>query len=284
MDNNNNKKLIILDMNGAMLYRRTAQAGFTARPNLIPFLEEASKHFTLGVWTSATRPNAIKALESVLPKHLLQPITSTMFLTREDCTYAPTEQNRHRTIKDLHHVWSEPEKFGGRAWGPENTLLIDDSLDKASRQPDNALIVPTFERVHKDTDTLYAQLLPFLLNVVVPATDVRKVVEKWHPAPPPSVEREMGRATPPPARPRDWWPAPDDCSPVSVCSPAAPEIKPLSQKEGEEAEEEEGKAATIEKSADSDNNNNKSSCCQLPRLLMLKSCEGASALASLSML
>lgn len=61
---------------------------------------------------------------------------------------------------------AHPESAKGVRWGQENTLLLDDSVLKASAQPHNAVVLPEFTQEageeQKDGTEVLAQVVAYL--------------------------------------------------------------------------------------------------------------------------
>lgn len=143
--------LLVLDLNGTLLYRRAAQK-YTPRPCLLNFLKYAFANHSILVWSSA-RPDNVRHL----CKQLFSPDQRKMLLGEWGrdtlgLTFAQYKQ-RVQVYKRLDRIWgndnaqqSHPEFEGGQRWGQHNTVLIDDSKIKASAHPLNHVEVPEFVR------------------------------------------------------------------------------------------------------------------------------------------
>lgn len=149
---NPQRLLLVLDLNGALLYRKVGSSSYTPRPLLPQFLSYCLSNHKVLVWSSAT-PGNVSAICARLftpeqRKTLLgewardtfgltpaQYVEKTQVYKRLDRIWA------NETLQYTHH-WSD---VGGR-WGQHNTLLLDDSVLKASAQPHNLVQMPEFTR------------------------------------------------------------------------------------------------------------------------------------------
>lgn len=156
------KILIVLDLNGTLMHRIGSQQlkllhsrepplpppdnvlggkKIYYRPHLDRFLEFLFARFQVGTWTSALEKNAIHMVTSLIPEHLRSQLKFNW--TRERCTLVGPAKD-HASIKDLHKLWSDPIAQSN-GWTYRNTILIDDTDDKAARNPQNALHLRAFD-------------------------------------------------------------------------------------------------------------------------------------------
>ena len=177
-------KLILFDLHGVLVHSQKGphkRLSVRARPGLNALVDGLldSGRFIVGIWTSAMAHNAWRVLQQAMePRHL---DCIDLFLCRKDCVRAPTREVPHATLKDLQTLWADPSRYG--PWDARTTILVDDSDSKTVRQPQNAIIVPTFEKKDAHDDTVFVTLLKFLLEKVMPAKDVRAVLPLWERGP-----------------------------------------------------------------------------------------------------
>ena len=145
------KWLIVLDLNGTLVetsYRRVPSQYYQSRarhkfvyhrPFLQHFLDFLFHHPRVGavaVWTSCVRENAEAIVENLFSGR-----PSLLFVwNREECEKIPQSEN-YGTIKNLERVW---RRCPDGEYGAHNTLLVDDSEEKAQRQLENHVWVPEF--------------------------------------------------------------------------------------------------------------------------------------------
>ncbi len=147
--------LIVLDLNGVLLesthkrkegYRydfRARHKYVYFRPGMFRFLKFLKDHpmIRVAVWTSCIGVNA-----DAIVNRVFSDIPLEFRYSREQCEEVPGPG--FGTIKDLTRVWKEFP-----SWNETNTIMIDDSEEKITRQPDNLLRVSEFivERHLNDT-------------------------------------------------------------------------------------------------------------------------------------
>ncbi|CAN8323404.1 unnamed protein product [Cochlearia groenlandica] len=174
------KKLIILDLNGILIdivqgYKgRTAPDGFTIfkRPFLDSFLDFCFKNFVVAIWSSR-----LVGLDYMVDG-LMRNRRDTRLLFRFDqrvCTETKFKCLKKNTkpifLKDLRVVWYRFGRCficGNRKYDESNTLLIDDSPDKALCNPRYSGIFPfTYEHASRHSD-----------NSLGPDGELRKYLER----------------------------------------------------------------------------------------------------------
>ncbi|KNE62187.1 hypothetical protein AMAG_07431 [Allomyces macrogynus ATCC 38327] len=153
--------LVILDLNGCLLARPSREEQKSARespfelpPRLAtvkkkpvyvrPHASEFAKfalcmpNVDVAVWTSAMPDNAARLAELALGKPVLDQL---LFLWGRDmCTLDATGDSPWATVKDLRKVYAAYPHYS-----PSTTLIVEDSLFKCRLNPDNALLVPSWD-------------------------------------------------------------------------------------------------------------------------------------------
>ena len=158
--------LLVLDINGLLIDRtlsvlldndgkpmepsaRTGSFCIYDRPGMRPFVAMLLSRFTVGVWSSARQHNL-----AGLVSHIFGDAASqlTFVWGQERCSYAgKSVRNKPLFLKELFRLWAE-EQFAGFA--PNNTLLLDDDVYKAARNPAHTAIHPTkYSHASNSTDT-----------------------------------------------------------------------------------------------------------------------------------
>lgn len=142
--------LLVLDLNGTLLFRPHAYKNFTSRPRLKSFLSYAFANHSLLIWSSAKPTNVQGMCEKLFTKPQRQRLLGEWGRDTLDLT-ADQYKSRVQVYKRLDKIWnnhflqlSHPALSQGERWGQHNTLLIDDSMLKASAQPYNHVEVPEF--------------------------------------------------------------------------------------------------------------------------------------------
>ncbi|KAI4177798.1 MAG: hypothetical protein LQ343_000262 [Gyalolechia ehrenbergii] len=142
--------LLVLDLNGTLLYRPKASSGYKARPCLKPFLAHCDSNYKILVWSSATPQNV-----NAICAQIFTPEQRGFLLGewgRDTLCLSPQQYKaKVQVYKRLDRIWaldkiqrSHPDHPSGGRWSQKNTLLLDDSAMKASATPYNAVVVPEF--------------------------------------------------------------------------------------------------------------------------------------------
>lgn len=144
--------LLVLDLNGTLLYRPKASSSYKPRPFLIPFLAHCISNYNVMIWSSATPQNVTAICSQIFTPQQRQKLLGEWARDTLDLT-SKQYQAKVQVYKRLDRIWSidriqrSHEDFGnGQRWGQWNTLLLDDSVMKSSAQPYNAVVVPEFTK------------------------------------------------------------------------------------------------------------------------------------------
>ena len=157
------RHMLVLDLNGLLVDRRMSpfenpvdgtkvapDAKFGKfyiynRPHMQSFVEWASEHFTVGVWSSAQHHNARTLVNHIWGKQR----DRLAFVWGQDrCTHVgamdpaatgPNHRSKPILLKDLNALWAVSSYA---RFGPNNTLLLDDSPYKAVMNPAHTAIHP----------------------------------------------------------------------------------------------------------------------------------------------
>ena len=151
--------LLVLDMNQLLMYREPfsekskRKRDVWKRPHLDDFLDYIFANFTVGVWSSMTLKN-------------LKPLQKFVFGEREprftfDNSHCDKEKHPDKREskpllkKPLSKVWKLYPEYSAA-----NTLLIDDSVDKAKDNPSHLLFCPDPWTVDCTDDEINNALAP----------------------------------------------------------------------------------------------------------------------------
>ncbi|KAE9577315.1 hypothetical protein CGMCC3_g6472 [Colletotrichum fructicola] len=154
--------LVVMDLNGTLLYRpnRRNATSFVERPYAKRFLQYCLDTFHVVIWSSARPQNVQSMCDQLL---LGPPIPGgrdrgeihrrvLAIWGRDRFGLSKADYNlRVQVYKRLQKVWDDPRvksshpdaEYGG-CWDQSNTVLIDDSLEKARSEPYNLLRIPEF--------------------------------------------------------------------------------------------------------------------------------------------
>ena len=154
-------KLIIVDLNGLLLYRRMAKdkgsqppprpadrrAGafdVWLRPHAASFLEFLLQRFHVAIWSSAQRQNITPLLELLSGGGTPLEQRCAFVWSQQECTDTGEKhpENRHRPLflKDFARVFDAPAHAG--LYTSTTTLLLDDDAYKARNNPSHTCICP----------------------------------------------------------------------------------------------------------------------------------------------
>ncbi|KAK0752083.1 HAD-like domain-containing protein, partial [Schizothecium vesticola] len=160
--------LVIIDLNGTLLHRPSPRAPstFIERPRAGEFLRECLDAFYVVIWSSARPDNVGKMVRQLLPEPAQRArVLATWGRDRFGLSAADYYQ-RTQCYKRLTKVWTDPgvaaaHPLAGGRWGQANTVLIDDSIEKARSEPFNAVTIPEFTG-RKGTDEVLALVHEYL--------------------------------------------------------------------------------------------------------------------------
>ncbi|KAK1827051.1 NIF domain protein [Podospora conica] len=153
--------LVVIDLNGTLLFRPNPRAPsfFHFRPHAVQFLLDCLDAFYVVVWSSARPANVTRMVERLLPE-LPQRRRLLAAWGRERFNLSPEDYDkRTQCYKRLSVVWGDARlqaahPLPGGRWSQENTVLIDDSAEKARSEPFNAVTIPEFRGQRGNDDML----------------------------------------------------------------------------------------------------------------------------------
>ncbi|KXX78875.1 hypothetical protein MMYC01_204767 [Madurella mycetomatis] len=143
--------LVVIDLNGTLLYRpsKRSPSRFVERPLARVFLQACldKPNHHVAIWSSARPANVERMCAQLLAPEQLAKVVAVwgrdrFGLSRDDYN------RRTQCYKRLTRLWSDPVVAAshpdGAAWNQGNTVLIDDSVEKARSEPHNAITLPEF--------------------------------------------------------------------------------------------------------------------------------------------
>ncbi|KAI5197629.1 HAD-like protein [Aureobasidium subglaciale] len=138
--------LVVLDLNGVLAFRKKRSKGYKPRPNLDTFLHYLFANHHVMIWSSGMPENVERIIERMLSsqqRELLVAIWSRDKLRLPDNLFGEKVQ----VYKQLSWIWDDPTlqvnaPLGG--WSQKDTVLVDDSIDKAAAEPHNLIEVDEF--------------------------------------------------------------------------------------------------------------------------------------------
>ncbi|KAF2478429.1 HAD-like domain-containing protein, partial [Neohortaea acidophila] len=161
--------LVILDTNGTLLSRQKAKgrSSLIPRPGVARFLDYLLKRHKVMIWSSAGlgTVNTI-CHQLLLPKQIRRLVA---IWSRDDLGMTP-EQYRSKgpIFKRLSRVWQDSDiqqhrAVATQAWSQQNTVLIDNTPDKAASEPYNNIAIRTFAGGNSEAeDDLFGPVIEYL--------------------------------------------------------------------------------------------------------------------------
>lgn len=139
------KLLLILDLNGVLVYRDKESRMDHKRDNVDVFLDWCFEHFDVALWSSARKHNVERLAQLVMGEQRMKRL---VFMWHQDqCTPHATEENIFK--KPLQKVWDiYPHQYD-----QTNTFIIDDSKSKMEDNPSHTWIeVKSWKGSSKDDE------------------------------------------------------------------------------------------------------------------------------------
>ncbi|KAF2772261.1 HAD-like protein [Teratosphaeria nubilosa] len=154
--------LVILDLNGTLLHRKSKGSTFTARPHVNEFLHYLLTNHAVMVWSSASPENVKAMCGKLFTKPQMQQLIAVW--ARDKLRLEQKYYNQKvQVYKQLSWVWEELAASGKEAWDQSNTVLIDDSLEKAASEPHNLVQIEEFEnRADQQSTDVLGQVVRYL--------------------------------------------------------------------------------------------------------------------------
>lgn len=142
--------LIVLDLNGTLLHRvRRGGSNFITRPRVSEFLHYLLKNHCLMIWSSAKPENVGPMCDKLFTKEQKDRLAA---IWARDKLRLPANayHEKVQVYKQLSWVWKDKSIQSANPdavdyWSQENTVLIDDSMEKAASEPFNVLQLEEFE-------------------------------------------------------------------------------------------------------------------------------------------
>ncbi|KAK4138596.1 HAD-like protein [Trichocladium antarcticum] len=154
--------LVVIDLNGTLLHRpsRRSPSKFVERPLARAFLKACIDQHHVVLWSSARPDNVARMSAQLLPPQYLARVVAVWGRDRFGLT--PDDYARRtQCYKRLTRLWADPVVAASHpqaagadktrhgdgsaaGWNQGNTVLIDDSAEKARSEPHNAITLPEF--------------------------------------------------------------------------------------------------------------------------------------------
>lgn len=175
--------LVVIDLNGTLVHRPTRRNphNIVARPHARLFLKYCIETFRVVIWSSARPGNVRTMCERLLDPLQLQRVIAIWGRDRFGLS-AEDYNQRTQCYKRLTQLWADPTIAAahpsGGVWNQGNTVLIDDSVEKARSEPYNAITLP--EYVGKRENPPVLPLVHDYLNLLAWHADISTYI-RTHP-------------------------------------------------------------------------------------------------------
>lgn len=170
--------LIVVDLNGTLLYRPSKRHpfDFVERPHARRFLAYCLDTFHVAIWSSARPANVDNMVCQLLDPGQRERCLLTW--ARDRFGLAPVDYDaRVQCYKRLTKIWADPAVVAAGRWDQSNTVLVDDSLEKARSEPYNILEIPEFSGVRSEPADVLPQVHDYL-NLLCHQADISRFIRQ----------------------------------------------------------------------------------------------------------
>lgn len=155
-------KLLILDLDETLIHATEIVLGFPAdfkfdkyfvykRPDLEQFLIDISKHFTVGIWSSADDDYVREIVNNIKPEN----VDFEMIWGRSKCSL------RRDYDMDNYYYEKRLDKLKKKGFKLEQIIIVDDTPEKSRNNYGNAVYIKEFsaDKADEELKHLYDYLL-----------------------------------------------------------------------------------------------------------------------------
>lgn len=191
------KLLVILDLNGTLLYRvRSGTTKIHMRPGVVPLLKYLFSNHVVMVYTSTMPETAKDMVNQFIP--LAQRKKLAGIWARDKLDLNKNQYHaKVQVYKKLDKVWKDKDiqatAGAGNRWDQSNTVLVDDSKLKALAQPHNLLQILEYtkeddpskgvdkvsQKQRQKTQIDILKQLELKLEELRYQEDVSRLIRKW---------------------------------------------------------------------------------------------------------
>ena len=169
--------LVILDLNGTLLCRTKGKSAAgslapTLRPGLREFLAYLLSNFKAMIWTSARPENAARMVNAAFKEDEKEKLLAIW--GRDTLGLTQAQYNaKVQVYKVLGRAWEgefmvyHPDQPDSIVFDQTNTVLFDDSIEKAVGHPYNLIHIPEFlaTKAQNESDVVLCQCIDYLEEV-----------------------------------------------------------------------------------------------------------------------
>ncbi|OQP38820.1 phosphoprotein phosphatase [Niastella yeongjuensis] len=169
-------KLIIFDLDETLIHANGAELGYPAhfmfdayyvyeRPGVRSFLSDIARHFTIGIWSSASDDYVAEIVDHIMPA-TIEPL---VVWGRSKCTMKRDYEY------DTYYYEKRLDKLKKKGFRLEQILIVDDSPEKARTNYGNAVYIKEFtgDGNDKELQFLFNYLLTFKTTANVRTVEKR---------------------------------------------------------------------------------------------------------------
>jgi len=164
------KLLVVIDLNGTLLHRPNKRhpSRFVERPHARDFLAYCIDVFHVVIWSSAKPFNVASMANQLLTSEQRSKVVAIWARDRFGLTQADFDSHT-QCYKRLHVLWndpvvaaSHPDAKNNKRWSQEDTVLIDDSLEKGRSEPHNLIEIPEFSSDNPEIADILPQVHDYI--------------------------------------------------------------------------------------------------------------------------
>ncbi|CAD0094042.1 unnamed protein product [Aureobasidium vineae] len=163
-----NSLLVVLDLNGVLAYRKKKSKAYKPRPFVSTFLDYLFANHHVMIWSSGMPENVERIIGHMLSHERQQKLVA---MWSRDKLRLPDHlfSEKVQVYKQLSWIWEDPAlqmnaPLGG--WSQRDTVLVDDSIDKAAAEPHNLIEVDEYEgRPAQDQNTTLLEVIDYLERI-----------------------------------------------------------------------------------------------------------------------
>ncbi|MGC4104064.1 NIF family HAD-type phosphatase [Ferruginibacter sp.] len=169
-------RLLVLDLDETLIHAAEKESGVPAdfqfdkyfvykRPHLDKFLTDISKHYTLGIWSSADDKYVTEIVNKIKPDN----ITFEIIWGRSRCTL------KHNRTYDNYYFEKKLDKLKRKGFKLEQIIIVYDTPEKSTSNYGNAVYIKEFTGDTADEELMH--LYDYLL-ILKNADNVRTIEKR----------------------------------------------------------------------------------------------------------
>ncbi|KAI4725092.1 HAD-like protein [Aureobasidium sp. EXF-10728] len=160
--------LVVLDLNGVLAFRKKRSKAFKPRPFVGTFLDYLFANHHVMIWSSGMPENVERVMGHMLSDERQRNLVA---MWSRDKLRLPDHlfSEKVQVYKQLSWIWEDPTlqmnaPLGG--WSQRDTVLVDDSIDKAAAEPHNLVEVDEYTGTPaQDQNTTLLEVIDYLERI-----------------------------------------------------------------------------------------------------------------------